>query len=425
MAKRATKTGRYVYCFPDSNFFFHFTYFNEIDWPALLGCDRACLVVTTPVLRELDKYKSDRNSGRRRDRSRSVLREFDAIIGSSHPGVPLEFRRSTEILFDLSAADMTAHMGQLEPDVEDDKILALVMAFQSTHPDGDVLLLTDDRAMRLKAKALGIACFVPPEEHRLVDEPTTAEQELARLREEVGRMRASAPVLSSGFNDPQGATDKLVVRYRPYHDPSEDEIASMVEERRRKLIAKSRARGRFEYYFPHEEQAIEDYLPGFRKWLLAKSRFDSVIASVFAVRLVMVNTGLSPANDVVAEVDFPAGFEILTDENYPQCPPEPAPPSVGALRAPVWPEANWIWHTFNLPEPTSEWDVIKPNRGRFSLDKLIHNLPEDLAPLVVRIPSCDVDTTFGIGYRLHAGNLPEPVSGMWTLHVELQEPAGA
>ena len=59
MSETAPQTSGVAYCVPDTNFFLHFQYFKDVDWPALIGSETVVIVITSPVLRELEKFKND------------------------------------------------------------------------------------------------------------------------------------------------------------------------------------------------------------------------------------------------------------------------------------------------------------------------------------------------------------------------------
>lgn len=425
MVKRASKVKRSVYCFPDTNVFLHFTFFPEVDWPSKLQCDRVCLVVSAPVLRELEKYKNDRTSERRRNRSRRVLKELEQLTADWKPGDAITVRRDTDLSLDVTAPDMGAHIGTLDPVLEDDRILAHILNWKSDHPEADVLLLSDDRGMRLKARTLDIDLLVPPEELRLQDEPTATERELTVLQREVANLRSKVPVLDLQFKRSDGRQSDFVFPYRPLHKLSDDQVSAMVEKRRDELIRKSQARGLFKYRFPHEEREIENYLPRYRSYVIGMAKYLSFAASLIEAPFTVLNSGSVPAEDVVVEVEFPSGFHVFTEDDFPEQPLEPAPPPIGTSRTPLWPEGRFIEHKIGpAPTPDSDWEVNQSRHASYTLPKVIHNVPEDLDPIVVRVPVCTQPTSFQIPYIVHAGNLPRPAAGELALHVEPEAPDG-
>jgi hypothetical protein len=59
-------TKQVTYCFLDTNFFYHFKDFREVNWREFLDAEHVRLVVTSPTLADFDKHKNDRTSHRRR-----------------------------------------------------------------------------------------------------------------------------------------------------------------------------------------------------------------------------------------------------------------------------------------------------------------------------------------------------------------------
>jgi len=88
-----------LYCFFDTNILLHFTTFDEVDWLKFLNAPQVYLMLTRPVLRELDKFKDDRTVAWRRNRARMLLSKIDGLLPQSATGVPVPTKDGIDTVF--------------------------------------------------------------------------------------------------------------------------------------------------------------------------------------------------------------------------------------------------------------------------------------------------------------------------------------
>lgn len=131
------------------------------DPSAIWNFDEHQIVIPMTVLEELDKLKSGR--GAVAADARQAIREIDRILGSAAPvdvekGVPIERGRQLSALGSMSVLmSETPHAQKILPDhLNDNKILNSVAMLKHQHPLHNVVLVTKDINMRLKARACGI-----------------------------------------------------------------------------------------------------------------------------------------------------------------------------------------------------------------------------------------------------------------------------
>lgn len=407
-----------VYCFPDTNFFYHYKHFREVDWHKLLNGKHVRIVITAPVLAELDKHKNDRASRRRRDRSRKIIKELEKLMEGTPANTPVKLKRSTEILLNLLTPNMGQYLGRLDPASQDDKIIGHILQFKADNIGAEVLLLSADLGMRLKARELGIEIIAPPEELRLKDEPTKAELEQANLQKELQGLKERLPSAALYFAIPQGIFPKVVF-YRTSRQLADDQLAATVDKRKGELIFKSRLRGRLKYKFPHEERQIEIYMPKYQDYLTSRNEYLEFASNLVQLSFGILNSGTTPAEDVVVEVQFPDSFRIFyTIDDLPKEPREPSPPQIGALTQRASTAHRQSRTIGPIAPTTSQWEPRGPASARYSFDKIIHNVIRDLDPLVVEVPQMEGSVKYELRYQVHAANLPEPVGGVLTLQIE-------
>lgn len=117
------------------------------------------VVVPMTVLEELDKLKVGK-AGIATD-CREAIRQIDRLIGHATPeevslGVPIERPDGeTKGTFSILLDDSSRHQA-LPLNLNDNKIINSLVGLQATSPDNDVILITKDINMRLKARGCGV-----------------------------------------------------------------------------------------------------------------------------------------------------------------------------------------------------------------------------------------------------------------------------
>ena len=152
----------------DCNVFMHCQMFNEVDWRREIGHDHTRIILPVAVIDELDKMKY-MERGNRQDRARKVLKALDRYLPALEADGIAGIRTKTtlEIL-----VDEPGHQRLRDSDSEIiDRGVLLRQAMGKP-----VLMVTNDRGMRVKAHARGLSVWPVPE-HLLVPSATPAAPE--------------------------------------------------------------------------------------------------------------------------------------------------------------------------------------------------------------------------------------------------------
>ncbi|MDK2779049.1 MAG: PhoH family protein [Pseudomonadota bacterium] len=151
MAALKSETKLYVL---DTNVLIH-------DPSAILNFEEHQVVIPMTVLEELDKLKMGK-AAIAAD-CREAIRKIDGIIGDASPteiakGVPI-IRPDGMIMghFSILLDGFDNRSRSLPPDLNDNKIINSLVGLQEKHPRREVVLITKDINMRLKARGCGIA----------------------------------------------------------------------------------------------------------------------------------------------------------------------------------------------------------------------------------------------------------------------------
>ena len=138
--------------------------------------DEHDLVIPITVVEELDRFKKDLNDTGRN--ARNVSRQLDRLRkkGSLSTGVDLPQGGSLRISMPRGDEVLPAGFGGSS---NDNLILATVLDLARRHADGQVVLVTRDTNMRIKADALGIPAEDYEHAHIDIDETYSGTCELA------------------------------------------------------------------------------------------------------------------------------------------------------------------------------------------------------------------------------------------------------
>ncbi len=184
-------SGSVVYLFVDTNLLFQCRPLEELDWSAWNEFDEVRLIVSKPVLREIDYRKNkgnDRVGKRARDASamfRKMLNDGDKVIHDSDPCVKLSVEPQHQYTKELE--------DQLNLQERDDQLIATAYEFAEHHPSDEVRLLTHDTTPLYTAQGLGLVADVIPDAWLLPPEKTESEKELAALKAENVRLKKAEP----------------------------------------------------------------------------------------------------------------------------------------------------------------------------------------------------------------------------------------
>ena len=184
-------SGSIVYLFADTNLLIQCRPLEELDWSAWNTFKEVRLIVSSPVLREID-YRKNRGNDRIGKRARAASAMFREILNDKYKLV-----RDSDPRVQLSVEPQhqpsKALEGRLDYQERDDQLIGTIYEFAERYPGNEVRLLTHDTTPMYTAKSLGIAADVIPDEWLLPPENTRAEKEFTALKEENARLKKAEP----------------------------------------------------------------------------------------------------------------------------------------------------------------------------------------------------------------------------------------
>ena len=225
-----------LHLFPDTNVFVQCRALRELDWSEYEEYDEIRLIVCTPVQREIDRHKA-RGNDRLGRRSRKVHQMFrEIIVGGDAYRVVRESNPRVGLLFEPSCRPDPALAGDLDYTETDDRIVGCVHGYRERHPQWDIRLLTHDSGPMATARMVSVP-FVPvPDGWLRPPEPTDAERENRRLREEIAHLKSAEPRFSIAHSAGEGGdTDLLEFEWPSFAGLSGEEAGSLVESLKREI----------------------------------------------------------------------------------------------------------------------------------------------------------------------------------------------
>ena len=190
--------------FVDTNLFLQCRPLDQLDWSPWDGFEEVRLIVSSPVLREVD-YRKNKGNDRIGYRARATAAMFRKMLTEGQ-----KIFRAGNPRVVLSIEPQHAYSPELEQRLNyqerDDQLVGTVYEYSRCHEGTDVRLLTHDTTPLFTAQGLGLIGDIIPENWLLPPESTEAKRELASLKLEIARLNKTEPSFSIRCMD-QSNTD--------------------------------------------------------------------------------------------------------------------------------------------------------------------------------------------------------------------------
>lgn len=448
MAKNDQKLP-HIYCFLDTNILLEFQTFNEVDWSKVLGAKQVCLVLAPIVFRELDKHKTDYNNARRQKRARMLLPKLTQLIEAETDELP-QVRRNVTLLALPNEPSIDWAGEHLDPNVNDDRLLASILDFSRQHPSEKVFLLSDDSGPRLKAKSHNVQALAPTGLNRLPEAPSPEEVENRKLKQEIQELTNRLPKLRLGFYENGQVVDKITRStdsswfWQTPETYMQTKLAGKREELTQMLARADKTvdESEIQKFKEEYEKYLDDLVPAL------KMQFIKNHMPHCKLELTLINEGNASAHGVDMRVTFPQGSSIITINSLEDevdiedtLPDEPTIPEWAQLPTPQWMKniispsvtaslLNFsksftypIISTYTLHKRKSYGSTNFPfdeNVISEQVKKLSHYRRWIVDPRVAYLPP-NTEKGFTITYEIIADELSNPITGelkiLWSQEV--------
>jgi hypothetical protein len=446
--------------FVDANALLHYPPIRDIDWCSLCGRQEIQIVFCLPVIREIDKKKSDPNLGARAQRVAREINELRSRSAEIRKGVTVRILRR-----DITSAELSSL-----PNAEstDERILFLVKDHQKTVTH-DVAVLTEDNGMQIVAEGLGVSVVVPNPETRLANPTSELQRKHQVAVQELDALKNRLPRINIQFSSP-GDPPSVDTKFIIVRDRSKLLDADEVVEKERLLTSTGQDElpGQLRFQFslamgsnpPTKEQLrtyfedLQKHFVSLRAWVGERNEFEESCARTVALDLHVINDGLAPADDVDIDVSLPSRFRSFSLDvagtapvilgtrkspgDRPAAPERPhgAPlfqPSEAILELlrPQLPIVDSIrfsdpWrHAIPRDEPRTTVSVLGDEIGGFSIrlgiKTLKHHNSDWFGTFKAEFSNWDVATTCGFDVTITMANHPERIARTIPFLVDVRE----
>lgn len=411
------------YVFLDTNVFLQFKDFEQIPWGELIGDMVFTIVVSDVVSREIDKHK-DSARGKVQKRAKKVSSKLaNAFLDGEILRVPMEFcsshpsRLSDEqkAMFDASS--------------QDDKILMCILT--SDYPKEDIVLVSYDNGILIKAKAWNLNILRMPEEYLLKEELSEEEKELALCKKELADLKNRMPKPILDLNNEKAV---LKIQYQPSAS-IEDVVKEHMEKIKEKYPHVNRfgtnmkdkflsiSLGNYGLFDATGMSYYDRYLDAFYDkeekhcyfGLMQEEQEHKIQKLSFA----LYNDGTDETGNVDVFISFPDEVMLYTDEckkhidiEKPSTPAPYQPFSVSFMRTDNQKRYD-RFEIWNLGNP------IEQHQLHFKVSAVNHGvsmLLSDGNDYYINKSSCG---NFDVSYRIVDSKLANPLEGK--IHVEIEE----
>ena len=307
---------RTLYAFPDTNVFVQCKQLEALDWNQLGRYDTIMLVVTRPVITEVDNQKG--GTGRLAKRARnasSLFRRF--LLEGSDIEIPTQGSNPAIVLMLGQHLDPSAELESvLNYSHADDNIVGIAHAFLQNHGH-DVVLLSHDTGPLLMSKRVGVPYQPVPDDWLLTVENDENQKKIRELEADLARIRTVEPRCNIAFDDtPWKFTrsnhialnstqlSELMVILKSRNPVSTSFGSTESEERSTSKLSIFGLR-QAEKFIPATQEDIAKYNEDYNKWIddcyeILAGLHESLnkLEDIWIICTTLVNIGGSPATSV-------------------------------------------------------------------------------------------------------------------------------
>ena len=364
-------TNSILHYFVDTNLFIQCHPLEQLDWSPWHTFDEVRLIVSNPVLREIDRLKTTGNDRAGR-RARAASAMFRQMLNETHR---LIHPHSPRVVLCVEPQHILSPVlnGRLNYHERDDQLLGTVHEFARRNPSTDVRLLTHDTTPLYTARGLDLKADLIPDGWLLAPETTQTDRKLTALEAENARLKSAEPAFSLRCADQSDTkVDRYCASYTWFKPLTDAEVEVLMRRLKARFPLETdfgssesaqrpppppAAGQRFptiQAYIPPTEEEIEKYQDrAYPDWLEACEQMFRTHHGTLQQRTPVLeftflgeNTGTRPATDVLVTIEARGGFQIKApspdDEDE-----EPEGETPGNLEArllprpPVAPRGHW------------------------------------------------------------------------------------
>lgn len=448
--------------FLDTNIFLHYRSFDQIDWPKVVDATAVTIVIPPVTFRELNKHKDSHSAAHIRKRAGDILKKLNRIFSDQAEAV---IKPNVRIRIDPVDPVVREFDVYLQPEIQDDQLVASILLARQKYPTIDIVLIAADEGLllRFKASEYEISCVKPDDAYRLPEQRDPNELRVRELQRENAELRRRIPDIKLTFKAGKRHKEFLLdlstqptaeefsqkldrlkknlplMPSRAIASPKPDDgTADDPQHQLARTFAQIAAATSFDTI---RQEDIEEYNREIHKFyeryadfLTAEVAFANLQRRTLRLNIYLTNEGTVPAEDIDVVLHFPDGFELFDEDDLPVPPNKPLPPQKPRTSMQkVYDQVNSVISSdivipsiYGSHLPASARNVSAPYIQKTNsyvvdihVDRAKHHMPEPFDTLFVVFASHEEAKSFEIKYSLHAANVPVPVEGK--LHIVVKK----
>lgn len=411
------------YLFLDTNIYLHYIDVEQIDWNALFEDKKISIVVPSIVIREIDRHK-DQSRGKIQKRAKTISTKFAKVF--------LENKSSKYPFVHCCDPNSDCFGNGFNINVNDDWFI--LSAIQSEFAKEDIVIISSDTNLLLKAKENELNFIMMPDKYKLKEELSDEEREIKALKDDLEKYknRQPKPLITFGgekteivFSKPQkGNIENAISAYmekirkeNPYMNNMESDLYKAIglslHLYNKEQIDKYN--NELDEYFEKEEK--------YRRFLLQKEILNRRFQKIF---FYLTNTGTAQTGDMNIFIEFPSDIKLYNEKSKASVNDEkPIKPifsnSLIGLNQNIFRAMNSTPLGYIQKPQTSYWDVdkeLEEHEFHLQYSGLNHIMT---LPLNIK-DSIYIDTenckNFTIRWRIIDSKLIEPREGILNVFIE-------
>ena len=221
-----------LYLVADTNLFFECKPIEEIDWRSI-GVDHIIILLTKPVLDEIDKHK--KANGRTRDRAISTFKRIRGMVtGSTDTLLIQETDPKVEMSFLPRLVPDPDHGNVLDYSRNDDRLIGILSSLCKGEETRNVRLLTHDTGPAATAHGLGLPVTMIEDSWLRPAAETSDGKRVRELEQQLAGYASQEPLISIGGCRPADERGNVTVTRRiakPLTEPEIDELIELLREK--------------------------------------------------------------------------------------------------------------------------------------------------------------------------------------------------
>lgn len=423
----------------DTSVLQEFKAIDQVPWPSLLKAKEVELLVAAPVLGELDKNKVS-HKPKLRDRAAKAISLLDKIFEDVQHNAPVRIG-TVATIYPTHLKDEDVERRGLNPSHPDDQLMALTL--QLAEAGVPVHLVTGDRGLRLRAKAMKVPVFALPEDLRLPAEEDESARELRRLKAELERkqrpilkIEAERPPNSGPLHSLGKVPDAVFIKnLRTYEFEWARERSYQAQAEVNERLALMDLNGELpEGSMLTTSEPVEiarRYMDEVARYLEALETRLKTLSKIVAVKLIVENGGNAPANDVRLTLRWKVTDELNVLSDVVALPIAPARPfgggasqklidaGAGLRRVPLrYQMLASLSYDLGPKRPETDPELGECEVVELQLGKVQHGRRLELPWIYLQFAGNQGVHPISLWARLQADNLDAPVSERLDLKIE-------